>query len=169
MTLPLSGWNLVRLSENTWKAVESDKWKQFPIVYIIVGIDKIVVIDTGTGQHDIKLLIDHYINKNDLPYLILLTHIHFDHIGGVKYFTANKEKLIDICLAETDKTFSLNYETTCLSMAHAGAGVTGFEVTRWIKEGDVLYLNDQDKENENLQIKVHYVELLCNNFQYNVI
>lgn len=150
----LKGWNVSRLSENVWCAVEADPWGQIPFVYIIVGVDKIVVIDTGTGKHNIKQLIDDFINKDSLPYLILLTHIHFDHIGGVKYFN-DSDNLIDVCLSSANKTFSQNYETTCLCSAHKDAKVVDFKVTRDLEDGDIIYLDDSDKENELKQIHVH--------------
>ncbi len=41
-----------KLSESVWKVVESDRFGQFPFLYVIMGVDKCVVFDTGcdTGE-----------------------------------------------------------------------------------------------------------------------
>jgi glyoxylase-like metal-dependent hydrolase (beta-lactamase superfamily II) len=38
-----------RLSSSVWSVVEDDPFGQFPFLYIIMGKDKCIVIDTGTG------------------------------------------------------------------------------------------------------------------------
>jgi glyoxylase-like metal-dependent hydrolase (beta-lactamase superfamily II) len=81
-----SGWTITQLSASVSKLVENDTYGQYPFVYVIQGIDKVVVIDCGTGQHNLKLVLDTNLNPKKLPYLLLLTHCHFDHIGGAKDF-----------------------------------------------------------------------------------
>jgi glyoxylase-like metal-dependent hydrolase (beta-lactamase superfamily II) len=41
-----------------------------------------------------------------------------------------------------DKKFSEGYEINSLAMAHQGATVSPFHVSRWLKEGDVISLDD---------------------------
>jgi hypothetical protein len=62
--------------------------------------------------------------------------------------------IVDVCLAGSAKVFSNNFETNSLAMAHHGASVKGFRVTRWLEENDVLYLDDGDKADPNKQIHV---------------
>lgn len=54
------------------------------------------------------------------------------------------------------KNFSLNYEINSLAMAHHGASVQDFRVTRWLEENDVIYLDDNDKSNEAKQLIVMF-------------
>jgi hypothetical protein len=67
-----------RLSARTWKIVENDRFGQLPFVYVILGGDKCILIDTGCGIHDLRGFVDRHVNKAALPYLILCTHVHFD-------------------------------------------------------------------------------------------
>ncbi len=49
----------------------------------VCGTEKAVLIDTGLGIANIKEIID---RLTTLPIMIATTHIHWDHIGGHKYF-----------------------------------------------------------------------------------
>ena len=42
--------NLEQLSSSVWKVVEDDPYGQYPFLYVIMGKDKCVLIDTGTGE-----------------------------------------------------------------------------------------------------------------------
>jgi len=57
-------------------------------------------------------------------------------------------------MAGNAKTFSQNYEINSLAMAHPGASVRQFTVTRWLEENDIIYLDDNDKDNRANQISV---------------
>lgn len=39
--------NLEKIGPTVWKIVEEDRYGQFPFIYVIMGIDKCVVFDTG--------------------------------------------------------------------------------------------------------------------------
>ena len=51
--------------------------------YLICGTEKAVLIDTGLGIGNIKSVVD---SLTSLPIMVVTTHIHWDHIGGHKYF-----------------------------------------------------------------------------------
>lgn len=53
-------------------------------VFVIVGEDRALVIDTGTGIGDLRWVIEHRITNK--PYDIIITHNHVDHIGGAGFF-----------------------------------------------------------------------------------
>lgn len=53
------------------------------VSYLFVGKTEAVLFDTGTGYADIKLAIR---SITHLPVRVLLTHAHWDHIGGVNQF-----------------------------------------------------------------------------------
>lgn len=52
-------------------------------MFIVIGDNKALVIDTGMGCFDFKSLIEEI---TTLPYIVVLTHGHLDHAGGVDQF-----------------------------------------------------------------------------------
>lgn len=54
-------------------------------VFVIVGEERALVLDTGTGIGDLRWVIEHKIT--DKPYDVVLTHNHADHIGGAGFLT----------------------------------------------------------------------------------
>lgn len=53
-------------------------------IFVIVGTERALVIDTGTGIGDLKGLIETRIT--DKPYIVAASHNHVDHIGGAGWF-----------------------------------------------------------------------------------
>ena len=49
-------------------------------IYLILGLDKALLIDTGSGLYPIKPVIDNIIENREL--LVVNTHSHFDHRGS---------------------------------------------------------------------------------------
>lgn len=88
-----------QLSDICFKVVENDPYGQYPFLYVVVGSDKCILIDTGCGKtftsknsisffshfHSPFLLgsgdylsfLDKTINLKRLPYFVICTHIHF--------------------------------------------------------------------------------------------
>lgn len=67
-------------------------WEE-PHCYLLEGSEKSLLIDTGLGICDISEEVKKLTNK---PVIAVATHIHWDHIGGHKYypdFYAHKEEL----------------------------------------------------------------------------
>lgn len=54
-------------------------------IFVVVGEEKALVIDTGTGIGDLKGLIEEKITKK--PYIVAASHNHGDHIGGAGWFS----------------------------------------------------------------------------------
>lgn len=52
-------------------------------IFVIVGEEKALVVDTGTGIGDLR---DTILRITDKPYEVVLTHGHPDHIGGADRF-----------------------------------------------------------------------------------
>ena len=50
------------------------------ISFLIVGTERALLFDTGLGIGDIKSLVDELTDK---PLLVLNSHSHYDHIGGI--------------------------------------------------------------------------------------
>ena len=53
-------------------------------IYVIVGNERALVIDTGTGIGDLKGLIETRITQK--PYDVIASHNHVDHLGGAGWF-----------------------------------------------------------------------------------
>lgn len=51
--------------------------------YLLIGSEKAVLIDSGLGIGDIKAEVE---KITDLEITVVTTHVHWDHIGGHKYF-----------------------------------------------------------------------------------
>ena len=53
------------------------------IVIYYVGEKYAILIDTGLGVSNIRKIVD---SLTELPVMAVTTHVHWDHIGGHKYF-----------------------------------------------------------------------------------
>lgn len=51
--------------------------------YLLLGSDKALLIDTGLGVANIREIVD---NITSLPIMAVTTHVHWDHIGGHRFF-----------------------------------------------------------------------------------
>ena len=70
------------IDSDTYAISEYRHWEETHC-YLVCGTDRAVLIDTGLGVSDIKEVVD---SLTSLPVLTVTTHVHWDHIGGHKYF-----------------------------------------------------------------------------------
>lgn len=70
------------IDSHTFVISEYKHWEETHC-YLLCGQNKSVLIDTGLGVSNIKEIVDCLTN---LPVMVVTTHIHWDHIGGHKYF-----------------------------------------------------------------------------------
>ncbi|GAB5372052.1 hypothetical protein AAMO2058_001632600 [Amorphochlora amoebiformis] len=136
-----------QVSRYTYKIVENDPYGQYPFLYAIMGVDKCVVIDTGTGIGDFVGYLDKNINTKGLPYLVINTHAHFDHVGGNSRFKSTKG-FLGVHMGGANTKFSENLDINSLCLAH-NCTVKHFKVDKWLKEGDKIYLDDSDRKTIN--------------------
>ncbi|KAH3765055.1 metallo-beta-lactamase superfamily Hydrolase [Pelomyxa schiedti] len=158
-----------KVTGRTWVVVEDDvPTRQYPFLYVVMGDDKCILIDTGTGKGDYRQFLSTCINTTLLPYLVICTHVHFDHTGGNYQFLPGDEELyppsLGICMSGNKKAFSNNVEINSLALGH-NTSVQPFEVSRWLNEGDLIYLDDA-REDPNLALRVmitpgHTPDSLC--------
>ncbi len=71
-----------KIDSQTFAISEYKHWEETHC-YLLCGTERAVLIDTGLGVANIKKAIE---NLTDLPVSVLTTHVHWDHIGGHKYF-----------------------------------------------------------------------------------
>lgn len=71
-----------KIESSTYVISEYRHWEETHC-YLLLGQNNAVLIDTGLGVENIKNIID---KLTDLPITVITTHVHWDHIGGHKYF-----------------------------------------------------------------------------------
>jgi len=71
-----------RIGHDTFAISEYKHWEETHC-YLLLGEDRAVLIDTGLGVSNIRRVVD---SLTDLPVTAAVTHVHWDHIGGLKYF-----------------------------------------------------------------------------------
>jgi glyoxylase-like metal-dependent hydrolase (beta-lactamase superfamily II) len=74
--------DVYRLAEGTYALYEPNQFEE-AISYLVLGSERGVLIDAGTGIGDIRQVVD---ELTDLPVSVVLTHEHYDHIGGAYRF-----------------------------------------------------------------------------------
>jgi Zn-dependent hydrolases, including glyoxylases len=89
----MSDWFTIdRIDAGTYIISEYRHWEETHC-YLLNGTERSLLIDTGLGICNIKNEVD---KLTDKPITAIATHIHWDHIGGHKYFPdfyAHKEEL----------------------------------------------------------------------------
>ena len=63
------------IAEKTWCI--TDHWQNF--IYLLEGEEKAMLIDTGSGEGDIRAVVQEITDKE---IMVINTHGHFDHTGG---------------------------------------------------------------------------------------
>ena len=71
-----------QIDSQTFAIIEYKHWEETHC-YLLCGQNKAVLIDTGLGVSNIREVVDRLTN---LPVMVVTTHIHWDHIGGHRYF-----------------------------------------------------------------------------------
>ena len=72
-----------KIAEDTFAISEYKHWEEAHC-YLLCGRDKALLIDTGLGVSDLGTIIK---ELTALPVMVATTHVHWDHIGGHKYFS----------------------------------------------------------------------------------
>jgi glyoxylase-like metal-dependent hydrolase (beta-lactamase superfamily II) len=73
---------ITKVHPQVYALAEFNHWEQV-VSYLFLGKYQAILIDTGMGYQNIKHAIER-ITK--LPVTVLLTHAHWDHIGGVNIY-----------------------------------------------------------------------------------
>ena len=70
------------IDEQTFAISEYKHWEETHC-YLLCGQEKALLIDTGLGVSNIREIVD---SLTELPVTAATTHVHWDHIGGHRYF-----------------------------------------------------------------------------------
>ena len=93
--------------------------------YVLVGDERALVIDTGTGLYDMKKLIA---KLTDKPYDVVVTHLHGDHNGGSNQFEEvwmhrlDQEWMPEIATTEQIRWKALRMEEISREARESGRG-----------------------------------------------
>ena len=77
-----SWFTVEEIDSDTFAISEYMHWEQTHC-YLLRGEKRALLIDTGLGVSDIKEITD---RLTQLPLMVATTHVHWDHIGGHRYF-----------------------------------------------------------------------------------
>jgi glyoxylase-like metal-dependent hydrolase (beta-lactamase superfamily II) len=74
--------DVYRLADGTYAIYEPNQFEE-AISYLVLGAERGALMDVGTGIGDIKQVVE---TLTDLPVFVVLTHEHYDHVGGAHRF-----------------------------------------------------------------------------------
>ncbi|KAI8943252.1 hypothetical protein NX059_001274 [Plenodomus lindquistii] len=123
-----------RINDTTHLVRECDEYGEYPHIYVkkCTQIDAngktasvLVINDTGVGTDvscriserlvwNIKTFIDANLNPDDdIPYWVILSHCHYDHVLGLKYFLSSEtgsNAQVQIVSSAHDRSFTTPYK-----------------------------------------------------------
>lgn len=80
---PSDNWfTIEKIDGDTFAISEYGHWEETHC-YLVCGAEKAILIDTGLGVGNIKKVVE---RLTSLPVMAVTTHVHWDHIGGHRYF-----------------------------------------------------------------------------------
>ena len=117
-------------------AIGEPRYYQQNYAYLILGEKRALLFNSGTGTRDISPLIA---SLTKLPVTVMVSHLHFDHLGGIAPF--HDIAMIDLPETRADVTNGLftpgRYEFG--GIADRRVRPT-FAVTEWLKPGGTIDL-----------------------------
>ncbi|KAJ5995848.1 hypothetical protein N7481_002825 [Penicillium waksmanii] len=160
-----------RLNDTTFQIVEDDKFLEMPIIYAKVYPSVLVLLDTGCGGaardpsvelRSLRSFLETVPVKDnseaplnsggEREYLVICTHCHFDHIGGIEQFVEtdgstvwasdyDKDYLSPTRLPSTSLCDKLNIKTP------------EYTVTNWCSDGQQVI----DRVGHDLHLTVYHI------------
>ena len=109
----MDDWFTIEEIDNDTFAISEYKHWEETHCYLLCGTKKAILIDTGLGISNIRSVVE---CLTRLPVMAVTTHVHWDHIGGHRYFS-------DIAVHEAEKEWlavrfpiplqTIKYNLTC--------------------------------------------------------
>jgi hydroxyacylglutathione hydrolase len=126
------------LGEGTF-AIGEPRYYQQNYSYLIIGSTRALLFDSGSGTRDISGVVGHL---TKLPVTVIVSHLHFDHLGGIVPF--KHMAMIDLPETRADVSGSFfqpkRYEYMGLVDGLAAPSV---RVGEWLKPGAIIDLGDR--------------------------
>jgi glyoxylase-like metal-dependent hydrolase (beta-lactamase superfamily II) len=117
-------------------AIGEPRYYQQNYSYLIVGDNRAVLFDSGSGNHDISKVVS---QLTKLPVTVIVSHLHFDHLGGIAPF--GQVAMIDLPLTRADFSGGLfrpgRYEFMGF-VDHLAAPAV--KISEWLKAGTEIGL-----------------------------
>lgn len=138
------------IDKDTYAISEYSHWEESH-VYLLIGEEEALLIDSGLGIGNIKEKVE---ELTLLPIKVVTTHVHWDHIGGHKYFKdiyVHKEdaKWLQEGLPIPDEVVkkqmlaNVDRKTLPVDFDHAGYEVFTTEHAHVIEEGHIFDLGNR--------------------------
>lgn len=140
---------VIEIAKNTYAINEFG----MDAMYLVIGRDRALLIDTGTGTFDLRALAEQLTDK---PYDVLLTHGHVDHAGGIDQFEKIMIHEADIGMA---RSLTLEERRDYAMMIHGmdvnqAYDFSADQVREWkripefitVSDGDVIDLGERKLE-----------------------
>ena len=139
-----------RLNSTTHLIIHNDSYSEFPFIYVklYTGISLAVVIDTGCGAlngrdtapaMELKDFICREILSSDqacFDFLVICTHCHFDHIGGIETFSGTGASIV---ASGNDLEFLRPERRDANSLCGAfGMRTPKYEISKYAQDGEEL-------------------------------
>ena len=167
---PATCFTCTRLNSTTFLIIEADNYGEWPFIYakIYTTPPLLVLSDVGCGtmscatsvaQTSLRQYLESYptpsnhgqpLNAQKAPYLIICTHCHYDHIGGIEQFTDDASTAI---LASFDgKEFVENDLPTHSLCRFLNIPTPQYTITQWAHDRESLHHPAHQKKLLGLQI-----------------
>jgi hydroxyacylglutathione hydrolase len=128
-------WFQVKAIDQATYAISEPKYWQENVSYLLLGLKRALLIDTGPGVYSIEPVVR---SLTRLPILVVPSHLHFDHIGRIQEFSHVEILATEILRGEmTADVLTLN-AGQCLLRE-----ICSFHVAGWLRDGERIDLGDR--------------------------
>jgi len=126
------------LGEGTF-AIGEPRYYQQNYSYLIVGTRRALLFDSGSGTRDISGVVA---NLTKLPVTVIVSHLHFDHLGGIAPF--EHVAMIDLPQTRAAMSGRLFRPSRYDYMGFIDERVApSFQVSEWLAPGATIDLGDR--------------------------
>ena len=126
------------IDERTF-AIGEPRYYQVNFNYLIVGNSKAVIFDAGTGQRDIRRVVE---SLTDLPITFVPSHLHYDHIGNEVVF--QKTALVDLPHLRKRATDNKLPITRIEHLGEVeGYSLPALKISEWLSPNETIDLGDR--------------------------
>jgi glyoxylase-like metal-dependent hydrolase (beta-lactamase superfamily II) len=123
------------LGDGTY-AIGEPRYYQQNYAYLIVGQKRALLFDSGSGTHDISPVVA---SLTRLPVTVMVSHLHFDHLGGIAPF--GHVAMIDLPQTRADVSDGWFRPSRYEYLGKADHRVPPrFKVAEWLAPGAVIDL-----------------------------